>query len=70
MENKANNGFCDNIIIHSFPNSKYIVKAQVSFRRGNKIVWRIVMKDVDAVRAYMERQPFCTGIPYRIINHV
>jgi hypothetical protein len=70
MENKAHNGFCDNIVIHSYPNTRYIAKASASFRQGEKIVYRIVMRDVDAVLAYMARQPFCTDIPYRIINHI
>ncbi len=60
--------YYDNIIIHNWKSARAIT-ATVSFRKGKKIVLTIAMKDIDAVLAYMARQPFCTGIPYRIINH-
>lgn len=68
MENKPGCGFCDSIVIHNYPNAKGI-HALVNFRRGGKIVFRSVMVDVNAVLAYMARQPFCQGIPYKVITH-
>lgn len=69
MKNEKGCGFCDNIVIHSYPNARCVIKASVNFRRGSKIIFRIVMVDVPAVLSYMERQPFCDGVPYRVITH-
>ena len=61
--------FCDNIVIHCYPNSPYIAKAQANFRMGHRIVWGIVMRDLDAIMNYMQKHSFCDGIQYKIINH-
>lgn len=57
----------DNVVIHAWPDSPYIVKASASFRTGKKIGWQIAMKDVNAVIAYLDRQ--FPGMPYRVITH-
>ena len=68
-ENKKGCGFCDQIIIHSYPHSECPIKAVVNFKRAGKIVISSAMCDTDAVLSYMARQPFCDGVPYRIITH-
>ena len=68
-KNEKGSGFCDSIIIHSYPDSPCILKASANFRRGKKIVISIVQRDVKDILAYMARQPFCDGVPYRIITH-
>ena len=60
--------FCDNIIIHYYPNDK-IIKTLTTFRRGNKIINSMAMADLDGVIDYMERHEFCTGVKYRVITH-
>ena len=62
-------GFCDKVMIHLYPNSPCILKAAANFKRGGKIVMRMVMRDYESVAAYMARQPFCDGVPYRVFVH-
>lgn len=60
--------FCDNIIIHYYPNDK-VIKTLTNFRKGNKTVISMAMSDLNAVYDYMSRQPFCSGVKYRVIAH-
>jgi len=68
-KNEKGCGFCDQIIIHNYPNSTMPVKAQANFKRDGKIINTAVMADVESILAYMARQPFCDGVPYRVITH-
>ena len=43
----------DNAVIHCYPGSPYIAKCAVNFRKGDKIVMRIVMKDRCAAVNYI-----------------
>lgn len=38
----------DNVIIHLFPDSPYIIKCNVHLRHGKKIIERFVLKDLTA----------------------
>lgn len=56
----------DNIVIHFYPYSPWIVKCGVNIRIGKKIVLRAVLKDLQAVARFLERFP---GIPCKLITH-
>ena len=56
----------DNIVIHFYPYSLWIVKCGVNMRIGKKIVFRSALKDLSAVSRFLERFP---GIPYKLITH-
>ena len=43
----------DNAIIHYFPLSPFIAKAQVNLRCGSKILMRVPMKDADAAAVWL-----------------
>ena len=59
---------CDNAIIHCFPRSPFIVKAQVNVRSGSKVCIQVPMRDEDAAAVWLfEHFP---ELPIkRIIHH-
>ena len=59
----------DDIVIHFYPASPYIVKAQINFRRDRQVWQSIVIKDVNAALDYIARHEFCADLPYRVITH-
>ena len=57
----------DNVIVHYYPLSPFIAKAEVNFRYGKKIVLRSCMKDVDASLALVSR--LYPDVEVRVITH-
>ena len=58
----------NNATIHYYPDSKYIAKVKVYMRHDNKILHGFVMKDPEAVRAYMVRQGW-QELPVKLYTH-
>lgn len=58
----------NNIVIHNYHNSPYIVKCGVNFRRGKKILFQAAIKNESAAREWIQRIKF-DGLPVKIINH-
>ena len=57
----------DNAVLHYFPESPWIVKCAVNVRRGKKIVFRVVLRDVSVGEKWLAR--VYPGIPSRVIVH-
>ena len=57
----------DNIVVHFFRSSPYIVKVSVSIRSGKRILNTALLKDVPAALNWINR--VYPGTSYRIINH-
>ena len=57
----------DNVIIHYYPFCECVAQCAVNLRRGNKIVYRIAIKDPRAAAAWLERNKFYK--PVRTIIH-
>lgn len=57
----------DNIVIHYYASSPFIVKACVNIRKGKKIVLSAPLKDHEAVARFMKRN--FPDTPCKIINH-
>ena len=54
MVNTKNAGdFCDNAIVHFYPNSPYIGKCCLHLRSGNRIVLRLVLRDQYTAYEYL-----------------
>lgn len=58
----------DNVIIHYWPGSPCIAKCAVNLRQGNKIVFRLALKDLVAVNSWLSRQGYDSK-PRRMIYH-
>ena len=57
----------DNAVLHYYPLSPWIAKAEVNLRAGNKIVMRAVLRDDETGKRFL-RERFA-DIPYRVIVH-
>lgn len=58
----------DNAIVHVWPNSPYIIKCNVNFRQGKRIVCRISLKDLIAWEKYQASRNWAFD-SIKIINH-
>lgn len=56
----------DNIVIHFYPYSPWIVKCGVNMRIGKKIVFRTCLSDLHAAACFLQRFP---DIPAKLITH-
>ena len=58
----------DNIVIHNYLSESFM-QVIMNFRAGNKAVITSVFKDLETAFDYMNRNRFCHGIRYKVINH-
>lgn len=58
----------DNIIIHFYPYSDCVAKCAVNLRRGNKIVFRLILKDLVSVNNWLFRMGY-ENKPHKLIIH-
>ena len=58
----------DNAILHYYPLSPYIAKAEVNLRFGSKIVLRVVLRDDEVAAKWM--QDHFSAVPMRRIVHM
>ena len=58
----------DNVIVHAWPNSPYIVKCAVHLRHGKKIIERFVLKDLAAWNLYQDSRKWSFD-SIKVINH-
>lgn len=58
----------DNVIIHYYPEIDCIAKCAVNLRQGNKIVFRLALKDLVAVNNWLFRAGYDSK-PRRMIYH-
>jgi hypothetical protein len=56
----------DNAVVHYYPLSPWIAKAEVNVRCGSKIVFRAVLRDLEAAGVFLRRFP---EIPVKTITH-
>lgn len=58
----------DNVIIHYYPEIDCIAKCAVNLRMGNKIVFRLALKDLVAVNSWLARMGY-ENKPHKLIIH-
>lgn len=58
----------DNIVIHYFACTDCIAKTAVNLRQGNKIIFRLALKDIKAANAWIESRGY-GGMPCKVIWH-
>lgn len=58
----------DNVIIHLYPDSPYIVKCNVHLRHGKRIIERFVLKDLMAWEKYQSSRNYSFD-SIKVINH-
>ena len=58
----------DNAIVHVWPNSPYIVKCNVNFKQGKRIICRICLKNLKAWNMYQDSRNWSFD-SIKIITH-
>ncbi len=58
----------DNVIVHLFPDSPYIIKCSVHLRHGKRIIERFALKDLAAWNMYQTSRNYSFD-SIKIINH-
>ena len=60
--------YFDNVTIHYYPAPTAIAKCAVNLKAGKKIVFRLVLKDLETVNKWLARNGY-NSKPQRMIYH-